>query len=81
MDICHFPLYQQWEDPKVIKLRYNAAVRTISILTYAISANSLIVSRILPNFTMKLSINAMLAIYGLVTTNLLNVSNIYNLIF
>lgn len=29
----------------------------------------------------KLSINAMLAIYGLVTTNLLNVSNIYNLIF
>jgi len=35
-------------------------------------------SSILPNFTMKLCIHAMIVINGLVTTNLLNISIMYN---
>ena len=41
-------------------------------------ANSLNMSRIFPNFTMKLYISAIMVINGLVTTNLLNISNMCN---
>ena len=41
-------------------------------------ANFLNMSRIFPNFTMKLCISAMIAINGLVATNLLNISDMCN---